>query len=90
MVEIMVGPLRGTTTVATAKGKMGAEIVVEPVVGTEDGGITVPPINAILKPEGTKVPYLFAMALPISCLLSWAMFIAPTSILLGKFAQERA
>ena len=75
--ETMVGPLRGTTTVATAKETMetakeimGAETLVEAVVGTEDGGITVPPINAILKPEGRKISYLFAMALPISCLLS--------------------
>ena len=77
MMVIMGIPLRETTTVATAKEimetnkeMMGTERVVEVVVGTEDGGITVPPINAILKPEGTRVFYLFAMVLPISCLLS--------------------
>ena len=67
--EIMVGPLRGTPTVATAKGTMGAETVAEAVVGTEDGGKTVPPINVILKPEGKKVFCLFAMVPLISCLL---------------------
>ena len=59
----------GTTTVATAKGTMGVETVVEAVVGTEDGGMTVPPTNVILKPEGIKVFCLFTMAPPILCLL---------------------
>ena len=71
----------GTTTVATAKETMGAATqmikgietggmtTVEVVVGTEDGGLSVLPINVILKKERRRVLLLFAMAAKCSCLL---------------------
>ena len=69
LVEILVGLLKATPTVATAKGTMGAETAVKAVVGTEDEGIIVSPINVILNPERLKVLWLFKMASTFSCLL---------------------
>ena len=85
------------TTVATAKATMGmaeeamgATMAVEEVVGTGDGGITVPPINATSKLDGIKVFCLLAVVLPMLWPLNWLRSIARISMLLGKFAQERA